>query len=65
MADEKFGDLGISALKGLKTLVDENARLKRIAADFKQIVLRKSSRGCQTVRAGSRACRLALLRSSV
>lgn len=50
---KKFGDLGVTELKRLKMLEDENARLKRIVADLtldKQIlqeVVRKSSEGCQ------------------
>lgn len=31
---KKYGDLGVSELKRLKMLEDENARLKRIAAEF-------------------------------
>ena len=31
---KKFGDLGVSELKRLKMLEDENARLKRIVADL-------------------------------
>ena len=31
---KKFGDLGVTELRRLKMLEDENARLKRIAADL-------------------------------
>ncbi len=31
---KKFGDLGVTELKRLKMLEDENARLKRIVADL-------------------------------
>ena len=31
---KKFGDLGVTELKRLKMLGDENARLKRIVADL-------------------------------
>lgn len=31
---KKFGDLGVTALKRLKVFEDENATLKRIAADL-------------------------------
>ena len=31
---KKFGDLGVSELKRLRMLEDENARLKRIVADL-------------------------------
>ena len=40
---KKFGDLGVTELKRLKMLEDENARLKRIVADLtldKQIAAR-------------------------
>ena len=49
---KKFGDLGVSELKRLKMLEDENTRLKRIVANLtldKQIlqeVVRKSFEGC-------------------
>ncbi|WP_251865842.1 transposase [Achromobacter sp. Marseille-Q4962] len=55
---KKYADFGISELRKLKQLEDENARLRRIVADLtldKQIlqeVVRKKSEGCQTARAG-------------
>ena len=56
---KKYADLGVTELRRLKMLEDENSRLKRIVADLtldKQIlqeVVRKSSEGCQAARAGS------------
>ena len=52
---KKFGDLGVSELKRLKMLEDENTRLKRIVANLQE-------RFKINVR---RSCRLALLRPSV
>lgn len=55
---KKYADLGVSELRKLKQLEDENARLRRIVADLtldKQIlqeVVRKKSEGRQTARAG-------------
>lgn len=56
---KKYADLGVSELRKLKMLEDENARLRRIVADLtldKQIlqeVVKKRSKGCQAARAGS------------
>lgn len=56
---KKYADLGVSELRKLKQIEDENARLRRIVADLtldKQIlqeVVRKNSEGCQAARAGS------------
>ena len=56
---KKYADLGVTELRRLKMLEDENSRLKRIVADLtldKQILqeeARKSSEGCQAMRAGS------------
>jgi putative transposase len=56
---KKYGELGVSELRKLRQLEDENARLRRIVADLtldKQIlqeVVKKSSEGCQAPRAGS------------
>jgi transposase-like protein len=56
---KKYGELGVSELRKLRQLEDENARLLRIVADLtldKQIlqeVVKKSSEGCQAPRAGS------------
>ncbi len=56
---KKYAELGVSELRKLKQLEDENARLRRIVADLtldKQIlqeVVRKSSEGCQAARTGS------------
>lgn len=56
---KKYAGLGVSELRKLKQLEDENTRLRRIVADLtldKQIlqeVVRKNSEGCQTARAGS------------
>jgi putative transposase len=50
---KKFGDLGVTELKRLKMLEDENARLKRIVADLTltsrscRRLSEKSSEGCQ------------------
>jgi len=55
---KKYADFGVSELRKLEQLEDENARLRRIVADLtleKQIlqeVVRKKSEGCQTTRAG-------------
>ena len=49
----KYAELGVSELRRLKMLEDENARLRKIVADLtldKQIlqeVVKKSSEGCQ------------------
>ncbi len=56
---KKYADLGVSELRKLKQLEDENARLRCIVADLtldKQIlqeVIKKSSEGCQAPRAGN------------
>ena len=56
---KKYADLGISEVRRLKMLENENARLRRIVADLtldKQIlkeVVRKRSEGCQAARDGS------------
>lgn len=56
---KKYAELGVSELRKLRMLEDENARLRRIVADLtldKQIlqeVVKKSSEGCQAARAGS------------
>jgi putative transposase len=50
---KKYGDLGVTELRRLKMLEDENARLKRIVADLtldKQTCRKsseKNSEGCQ------------------
>lgn len=53
---KKYGELGVSELRKLRQLEDENARLRRIVADLKldkqilQDVVKKSSEGCQAPR---------------
>lgn len=55
----KYAELGVSELRKLRQLEDENARLRRIVADLtldKQIlqeVVKKSSEGCQAPRAAA------------
>ncbi|MDB5744666.1 MAG: transposase family protein [Polaromonas sp.] len=50
---KKYGDLGVTELRRLKMLEDENARLKPLVADLRwtsrsqQEVVKKSSEGCQ------------------
>ena len=50
---KKYGDLGMTELRRLKVLEDENARLKRIVAGLTldqhilSEVVRKNSEGCQ------------------
>ena len=57
---KKYADLGISEVRRLKMLEDENARLRRIVADLtldkqilQEVVRKKRSEGCQAARAGS------------
>ncbi|SFW15835.1 putative transposase [Nitrosovibrio sp. Nv17] len=56
---KKYAELGVSEMRRLKQIKEENARLRRIVADLtldKQIlqeVVRKNSEGCQAARAGS------------
>jgi putative transposase len=56
---KKYGELGVSELRKLRMLEDENARLRRIVADLtldKQIlqeVVKKRFEGCQAAGVGS------------
>jgi putative transposase len=56
---KRYGELGVSKLRKLRPLGDENARLRRIVADLtldKQIlqeIVKKSSEDSQAPRAGS------------
>ena len=58
---KKYAGLGVSELRKLKMLEDENARLKRIVADLtldkqilQEVVRKKALEGCQAARAGGR-----------
>ncbi len=51
---ENYGEMGVTKLKRLRALEDENAQLKKLVADLSldkqmlQDILKKSSNGCDT-----------------
>ncbi len=51
---EKYGEMGVTELKRLRALEDENAQLKKLVADLSldkqmlQDILKKSFNGCHT-----------------